>query len=81
VLGDTVDLGGELMAINITCWKCQKEFMTSASNYGALCDDCNGVNEAKRKDEERWRTLTVEQKLDELRKMIEAIQQHQVRLG
>lgn len=65
------------MAILEFCWKCKKEFCTSATYASGLCDDCNGTNEAKRLEEERWQALTLEQKVDELRQLVLGLQQHQ----
>ena len=58
------------MAILTTCWKCNSEFCTSASNYGGLCNECDGTNKTKREEEERWCTLTIDPKGDELRLVV-----------
>lgn len=63
------------MAINVTCWKCNAEFITKASNYGGLCHECDGTNEAKRKEQERWLALPLEQKVEELRQAVLALEQ------
>jgi len=65
------------MTIFVTCWKCRNNFTTSDCGSIGLCDDCNGTNEAKRQEEERWKALTVEQKLDELRQLVLSLHQRQ----
>ncbi len=63
------------MAIEVQCAKCQASFTTSASNYGNLCEECDGTNEAKRKESARWFRLTPSQRIEELRKRVEALEQ------
>lgn len=63
------------MAINLTCGKCGKNFTVSACSYKWLCNECDGTNEAKRKEAERWAALTSGQKCDELLKRVIALEQ------
>lgn len=65
------------MALLMNCWKCDKEFMTSACHGSSYCDDCNGVNEAKQKERERWDALTNEQKIEELLGRVQSLERHE----
>lgn len=62
------------MAILQQC-RCGKVFSSSASDYSFLCDDCNGTNAQKRAEEDRWRALPLEQKIEELRDRITSLEQ------
>jgi hypothetical protein len=61
------------MAIMLNCADCGKEFCTSVCSGSIFCDDCNGVNESKRQEQARWASLTVEEKLDELKGRIDSL--------
>jgi hypothetical protein len=62
------------MAILKTC-SCGATFGTSASSAKWKCDDCDGTIARKRAEEERWSSLTADQKADELRRRVEALEQ------
>lgn len=65
------------MAILINCLICDKEFSTSACHGSSLCDDCNGVNEAKLKEKLRWASLSSEEKIEELLARVEILEKHE----
>ncbi len=65
------------MAILINCLKCDKEFMTSACHGSSFCDDCNGVNEAKAKEAERFARLSDHEKIYELLRRVEVLERHE----
>lgn len=58
--------------ILIKCAKCHVEFGTSACSGSIFCDNCNGVNDAKQQEELRWQSLTLEQKVEELKLRLDA---------
>jgi len=62
------------MAILINCYSCGKEFGTSACDGSMFCDDCNGVNEEKCKEKERWNNLSQHDKIEELLRRIEYLE-------
>lgn len=64
------------MAINEECYKCGKMFTTSACSGSICCDDCNGVNEAKAAELERWARLSDHDKLNELYHRVKALENH-----
>lgn len=55
------------MALLIDCPKCNRSFGVSASSSKYMCDDCDGTNAAKQREEERWAALPIEAKVEELR--------------
>lgn len=61
----------------MNCLKCDKEFCTSACHGSMYCDECNGNNEAKRKERERWDSLTNDQKIEELLVRVQGLENHQ----
>lgn len=63
------------MAILLNCRNCGTPFTSSVSAYKSLCDECDGTNERNRQEEDRWKALTVEEKLNELRNAVRSIQQ------
>lgn len=58
------------MALLCTCRNCGAGFGQATDNYETLCDECNDTNQKKRAEEDRWRALLVEQKVEELRQEI-----------
>ncbi len=60
----------------INCYSCGKQCAVPAGGLG-LCNDCNGVNEAKRKEKERWNNLTDSQKIEELLIRVQALENHE----
>lgn len=60
------------MALLSNCMRCGIQVCHSASDV-PLCDECSGRNAAKRAEAERWKSLTVEQKLDELKARMDAV--------
>lgn len=64
------------MAILIDCYNCGRTFCTFASGSG-ICDDCNGVNEAKSKEKERWARLSDHEKIEELLARVESLERHE----
>jgi hypothetical protein len=63
------------MALLINCYNCGREFC--ASNGDFACDNCNGVNEAKRKERERWNALTQDQKIEELLARVQSLEKRE----
>jgi hypothetical protein len=59
---------GIIMAILLSCTECGKDFM--CSRFSFLCQDCDGTNDKRRAEEERWAALSIEDKVNELRNMI-----------
>ena len=64
------------MAILETCSKCGTIYCTSVFSCKIFCDECNGTNEAKRKEEERWKALSLENKIEELRIRVAGLENH-----
>ena len=62
------------MAIIVECLNCSFEFSRSASSSKVLCTNCDGSKEIAEKEQNRWKNLSVNEKLDELRSMIIEIQ-------
>ncbi len=58
------------MAIISQCLYCGKEVLHSASSM-PLCEDHDGKRERKNLERDRWNRLTIEQKLDELKEMLD----------
>jgi len=58
------------MAILTECNQCRKMFTTSVSNYGGLCRKCDGTEEREAAEERRWQALSVDDKLNELRRLV-----------
>lgn len=63
------------MALLCNCRKCNEPFSQNADSYETLCDECNGKNQQKRDEEARYQALTLEKKVEELRKEIELLRQ------
>ena len=60
--------------IILNCASCGEEFGTSACSASIFCDNCNGVNEAKRVEKERWDKLSDSDKIEELKTRIESLE-------
>jgi len=63
------------MAILENCYKCNKEFSTSAGSGKCLCDNCDGTNERKLAEIMRWDALSEREKIHELLLRVEALEQ------
>ena len=63
--------------IILNCVECGQEFGTSACNARIFCDNCSGVTEAKNKEIQRWKNLILEERIEELKTRIEALEQKQ----
>ena len=61
------------MAIDWECWQCKTRVTGSSSRYGSLCNECDGTNARKRQEVERWASLSLEQKCDELKARLDAM--------
>jgi hypothetical protein len=64
------------MALVVNCPKCGRQTSRSLSDSSDLCDNCNGNNVAAAAEEERWRSLSTDEKLNELRMMVLSLQRH-----
>ena len=61
------------MALLIRCIHCNVEFL--GSSYGSsLCDNCNGTNEDRIKEKERWNNLSDSAKIEELLERVKALE-------
>jgi hypothetical protein len=63
------------MAILQTC-TCGKTFCTSVGGSWQ-CDDCNGENARKKAEADRWAALPLEEKVEELKRRLDASEQRQ----
>lgn len=61
------------MAILSTCAKCGGDFNHSASDGRYLCRKCDGTVEHEAKEAARWAALSVDEKLNELKKRLDSI--------
>ena len=60
------------MAVLSSCYKCGVAVSHRASEMPA-CDECSGKNQRKRDEAARWKALSVDEKLDELKARMDAI--------
>lgn len=60
------------MALISSCTKCGVSVSHRASEI-PYCDECSGRNAAKRAEEARWKALSIEEKLDELKARLDAL--------
>ena len=55
-----------------SCYNCGTMIGHRASE-APVCDECSGKNQQKREEEARWKALSVDEKLDELKARLDAI--------
>lgn len=60
------------MALLSTCTYCNKEVCHRAGEL-PVCDDRSGKTQAKLDEQKRWASLTVEQRLDELKARLDSL--------
>lgn len=64
------------MALDQGCTGCGKTFTTSGGSWKIFCDDCDGTNAIKNANEKRWQALPIEEKIEELRRRVDGLEQH-----
>jgi len=60
------------MAIVEACDQCGV-LCSHSSSEPALCDECSGLNAARAAETARWESLTVEQKIEELKQRLDVM--------
>ena len=58
------------MAILSSCSKCGSDFMHNPSDSRIYCENCDGSKELAAKEGDRWASLSINEKLNELKQMI-----------
>ncbi len=61
------------MAVDWSCHGCGKNVTGSASRYGSMCEDCDGTTAARKAEVQRWASLTLEQKVEELKQRLDSM--------
>lgn len=61
------------MSILIQCYKCGEMYGTTPGSGKLNCDECDGTNEYKRKELERWKNLSLEEKVEELKIRVDSL--------